>query len=155
MADPAGGRDRSAEPGWIGDGLRFTCTGCGKCCTGASGSVDLSHADVERLARFLHSRVGVFLRTYTRMIHGRRVLVDRRHSSDCVFLNGRSCTVYEARPVQCRTYPWWFGNLHDAESWQEEAAVCEGIGHPNASFVSSAEILEQCWREAENASSPR
>lgn len=29
-------------------------------------------------------------------------------NGDCVFLkDGRQCTVYGARPLQCSTYPWW------------------------------------------------
>jgi Fe-S-cluster containining protein len=140
------------EDHWFRDGLRFKCTGCGKCCTGASGSVYLSQLDLERLAAHFHQPVGAFVRQYTRMNHGRRALVDRPRSSDCIFLNGKSCSVYDARPTQCRTYPWWFSNLRDEESWQEAAELCEGINHPAAPLIPVSQILDQSWLEANNDS---
>ena len=135
--------DAATETPWFVDGLRFTCTGCGKCCTGSTGSVSLTRSDLERLAGFFRQPVARFAQKYTRLNKGRRVLVDRGGTHDCVFLTGRSCSVHEARPTQCRTYPWWAGNLQDADSWAEEAEVCEGISHPSAPVVATAEILEQ------------
>lgn len=142
----------SSEATWFEGGLKFKCTGCGKCCTGSSGYVYLSQLDLERLAGFFKQPVGAFVRTSTQMVNGRRALINRRHSTDCVFLAGRTCTVYDARPVQCRTYPWWSGNLLDPEAWQEAAQVCEGIDHPGAPIISASEIVEQCRTEAENDS---
>jgi Fe-S-cluster containining protein len=135
---------------WFEGGLRFTCTGCGKCCTGSTGSVNLSQADLERLADFFHMPAGAVARKYTRKSNGRRKLVDRAGSDACVFLEGKSCSVYEARPTQCRTYPWWISNIQDRESWEEAAKLCEGINHPAAPVISAAEILDQSRIDAEN-----
>lgn len=140
------------EGAWFADGLRFTCTGCGKCCTGSTGSVSLTRSDLERLAAFFRQPVARFAQKYTRLSKGRRVLNDRGGTHDCVFLTGRSCSVHEARPTQCRTYPWWSGNLQDAESWQDESQVCEGINHPSAPVVPAAEILEQLAIDVANES---
>ena len=144
----------ATENPWFADGLRFKCTGCGKCCTGSSGSVYVSQTDLSRLAAFFKQPVGSFVRTHTRMLHGRRALIDRRHSGDCVFLEGKSCTVYDARPTQCRTYPWWFSNLRDAESWEEARQFCEGIDHPTAPVIPASEILAQSRLESENEFNP-
>jgi Fe-S-cluster containining protein len=116
-----GGEVAGIESSWFGGGLRFKCTGCGACCTGASG------------------------RVYTRVIKGRRALIDQDGSHDCVFLANHACSVYEAQPTQCRTYPWWVMNLQDEESWEEAGKTCEGINHPDAPLILVAEILEQ-WR---------
>jgi uncharacterized protein len=153
--DLSEGHGRLPEDQWFAGGLRFKCTGCGKCCTGASGSVYLSTIDLERLARFFHLPVGGFVRRYTRLIKGRRALLNAPDSHDCVFLANKTCTVYEARPTQCRAYPWWLGNIHDPQSWEEAAAVCEGINHPTASIVPASEILEQCRLDLENESAIR
>jgi uncharacterized protein len=142
--------DRLPEEPWFGGGLRFKCTGCGKCCTGSSGSVSLSKTDLERLAAFFGQPVGAFARKHTRLAKGRRVLNSRPGSNDCVFLNNKNCDVYEARPTQCRTYPWWLTNLHDAEAWQEAAAFCEGINHPAAPIIPASEIVAQCRADIEN-----
>jgi uncharacterized protein len=142
----------AAEQPWYGAGLRFKCTGCGECCTGSSGTVYVSRADSERLANYLRLPVGTFIRRYTRLNKGRRVLVDADTSGDCVFLKNKTCSVYDARPTQCRTYPWWLRNIHDRESWEEAAAACEGINHPGALLVSAEEILEQVQTDRENES---
>jgi Fe-S-cluster containining protein len=137
---------------WFDAGLRFKCTGCGRCCTGSTGSVYVSSADIERLARFLRLPAGRFVRRYTRVNKGRRVLVDAPGSGDCVFLRDKACSVYEARPTQCRTFPWWLTNLQDGESWAEAARTCEGINYPDAALVPASEILEQLQLDVDNES---
>ena len=144
--------EESPAQSWLAGGLRFKCTGCGKCCTGSSGSVHLSQADIDRLADFFHLPAGTFARRYTRAVKGRRVLMDKPDSAECIFLNQKTCSVYEARPTQCRTYPWWLSNIQDEESWREAGELCEGINHPSAVIVPAAEILEQCRIDKQNES---
>ena len=46
----------------------------------------------------------------------------------CIFLGkDNGCKVYEARPVQCRTYPFWPEVVNSRTSWTREAKRCEGI----------------------------
>jgi hypothetical protein len=45
----------------------------------------------------------------------------------CVFLRDKKCSVYDARPTQCRTYPFW-GETTTPLGWLRESARCEGIG---------------------------
>jgi hypothetical protein len=48
---------------------------------------------------------------------------------DCVLLDsGGQCLAYEARPLQCRVWPFWPSNLESPEAWAEAAARCPGIG---------------------------
>ena len=48
-----------------------------------------------------------------------------------MFLSGDparpGCRVYEDRPRQCRTWPFWRGVVHSRERWDEEAADCPGM----------------------------
>lgn len=46
----------------------------------------------------------------------------------CVFFENNRCQIYEARPLQCRTWPFWFGNMRSKAKWLEAAACCPGIG---------------------------
>ena len=47
---------------------------------------------------------------------------------DCTFLRDRQCSIYETRPQQCRTWPFWEENL-DPQVWQDEvASFCPGVG---------------------------
>lgn len=38
------------------------------------------------------------------------------------------CTIYEVRPLQCRTYPFWHQNLINQKIWDKEKDHCPGIG---------------------------
>jgi hypothetical protein len=40
----------------------------------------------------------------------------------------RRCTVYDARPIQCRTWPFWDSNLKRKRDWKETCEVCPGAG---------------------------
>lgn len=45
-----------------------------------------------------------------------------------MFLEGKQCSVYEARPTQCRTWPFWPENM-DAKTWDEDVvSYCPGVG---------------------------
>ncbi|KAJ1430089.1 hypothetical protein B484DRAFT_396069 [Ochromonadaceae sp. CCMP2298] len=48
-------------------------------------------------------------------------------TEQCVFLDddGKRCTVYNARPIQCRTYPWWPNMIANADAWAVEAVLPE------------------------------
>ena len=135
---------------WFSAGLRFQCTGCGKCCTGSPGYVFLSEPDLHRLASHLSLSPEEFARKYTRLVESGHALIDRPGSADCVFLENKQCTVYAARPVQCRTFPWWLDNIREPEDWKEAAERCEGINHPDAPLVPALEIQQQCLTYLDN-----
>lgn len=46
---------------------------------------------------------------------------------DCVLWGENGCLAYEARPVQCSTYPFWPWILESRSSWEEEGKSCKGI----------------------------
>jgi hypothetical protein len=46
----------------------------------------------------------------------------------CVFFAEGKCSVYSARPAQCRTFPFWLKNLRSEEAWNRAAQKCPGIG---------------------------
>ncbi len=135
---------------WFEEGLRFKCTGCGACCTGSPGYVYLSLPDLEKLAQHKGLTNEEFARQYTRLLDGQYALLDKSGSYDCIFLENKRCTVYEVRPVQCRTFPWWLHNLRDPSDWKEAAERCEGINHKEAPIVSSLVIQEQCLTYLDN-----
>jgi Fe-S-cluster containining protein len=54
-------------------------------------------------------------------------LKSKKNVPECVFLSDKKCTIYEVRPTQCRTYPWWPSTLIGEAEWKAEAMRCEGI----------------------------
>jgi Fe-S-cluster containining protein len=116
---------------WYQEGLRFRCTQCGDCCTGAPGYVWVNRQEIAELAAAVGiADVDDFCRRYVRQIGVRRSLKEYANG-DCVFFDNQSrkCQVYSARPRQCRTWPFWDSNLKTAEAWQQTCQVCPGSGH--------------------------
>src|SRR5215210_1702768 len=127
---------------WFKDGLRFQCTQCGDCCTGAPGYVWVNRAEIEALAAKLQMDVQAFEAKYVRKIGARKSLVEYPNG-DCVFFDGidRKCTVYDGRPRQCRTWPFWDSNVKSPETWSRTCEVCPGSGKGN--LVTVEQVLEQ------------
>lgn len=118
----------SKQP-WYHEGLRFECTGCGQCCTGAPGYVWVSAEEIERLAAVVGLGVAQFEEKYVRSVGKRKSLIEFPNG-DCVFYDNRTkrCKVYGARPAQCRTWPFWESNVRTPRAWQETCQACPGCG---------------------------
>ncbi|MDX1946291.1 MAG: YkgJ family cysteine cluster protein [Pirellulaceae bacterium] len=114
---------------WYRDGLRFECTQCGDCCTGAPGYVWVNNEEIEALARLMGLETEVFEDQYVRKVGARKSLKEFP-GGDCVLFDGtaRKCTVYGARPRQCRTWPFWDSNLKSPTAWQQTCEACPGSG---------------------------
>jgi uncharacterized protein len=119
---------------WYADGLKFTCTKCGNCCTGPPGYVWVSRQEAIRLAEFLKLGLEEMVNKYCRIVGNRIALLERvnaRGEHDCIFLREndgkRLCQIYAVRPLQCRTWPFWTGNLSEKEIWDIAAQRCPGM----------------------------
>jgi hypothetical protein len=86
----------------------------------------VTRAEVEALARFLELSSDDFRLRYVRQV-GRRYSLVEKSNGDCVFYD-KGCTVYPARPVQCRTFPFWSENLESRSAWAEASTECPGVG---------------------------
>ncbi len=116
-----------AEP-WFQEGLRFECTGCGKCCTGPPGYVWVNAREIEALARHLSLPLEEFGRRYLRRVRERHSILERANGDCVLYREGKGCTVYPVRPLQCRTFPFWPEHLRDPASWEELKGSCPGAG---------------------------
>lgn len=130
--------ESSSEP-WYKDGLRFRCTQCGNCCTGAPGAVWVSEEEIAAIAEYLGKSVGEVRLMHTRKLLG-RISLREFANGDCEFFDGatRRCKIYPVRPVQCRTWPFWNSNLSSPEMWCQTEKDCPGAGAGD--FVSLEEI---------------
>jgi uncharacterized protein len=113
---------------WYQPGLRFTCTQCGDCCTGAPGFVWVDDAELAAIAEFLGEPIEEVRGLMTRETMRGRTLREKANG-DCVFYEkGKGCTIYPVRPAQCRTWPFWESNVASPETWRETCEVCPGSG---------------------------
>ncbi len=114
---------------WYAGGLRFECQGSSRCCRARKAEetfVFLDRNDRRRLARHLGLATLAFTRDYCDETEGLHHL--RGPGQDCEFLQGGRCSVYEARPRQCRTWPFWRENMVE-RVWREEVTpFCAGVG---------------------------
>lgn len=114
---------------WYREGLRFKCTGCGGCCTGAPGYVWVNRAEVAAMAAALDMDGEQFGKRFLRRVGNRFSLIELA-GGDCVFFDPdlRTCRIYKHRPRQCHTWPFWPSNLRTPETWAEVAQSCPGTG---------------------------
>ncbi|MBA3708757.1 MAG: YkgJ family cysteine cluster protein [Planctomycetes bacterium] len=117
---------------WYDPGLKFSCTNCGNCCTGSPGFTWVDDREIARLAERLGLDEAAFRRRYIREAwrggEQRTSLVDKPNH-DCVFYaRGVGCTVYDDRPKQCRTWPFWKRVVETREDWLDAGRECPGIG---------------------------
>lgn len=116
---------------WYRDGLRFTCTQCGNCCSGEPGYVWATREEIRRISEFLGRTDGWLDRSQLRRV-GLYYSLTEKPGGDCVFLkreDGKAlCSIYPVRPLQCRTWPFWNENLGSAGQWaQVHRDKCPGM----------------------------
>lgn len=120
----------SPDSQFIANGLRFECQGSGKCCSsrGEYGFVYLTKFDRQRFAKFMKMTTSAFTKKYCAKHNGIWHLRSDNEKPDCQFLQKKQCSVYEARPTQCRTWPFW-PEVLNAKSWAKEVTgFCPGVG---------------------------
>lgn len=88
------------------------CESCeGKCCTGESGYIYVTKSEIENIAALLQTDVEEFVQEYL-FKKGYKFSIKERvvgESHECVFYDSKSngCKIYEARPAQCKSFPFW------------------------------------------------
>ena len=114
------------------EGLRFSCKRCSACCRFEAGYVFLSLEDSSRLENHLCLDNEQFLKNYCRWVpldNGKNQLsLKERENFDCIFWSEDGCSAYEARPLQCRAFPFWRSILESKKYWETTAQGCPGIG---------------------------
>lgn len=113
------------EQQWWNEGLPFKCTQCGDCCR-IEGYVWVDDQDIQRLATFLEISPAAFELKYVRQVGRNRSLIEKPNF-ECIFWED-GCSVYPARPPQCKTFPFWPQNLRSSRAWQQVVKECPGCG---------------------------
>ena len=122
-----------AKSKWYDEGIRFQCQGSGKCCQsrGEYGYVYLTEEDASNAAKALGIKKAEFKRKYTMRDDGILCLKEEKGATDCIFLDGHRCDIYEGRPTQCRTWPFW-PEVMNAKSWNKQVVeFCPGVDQGN------------------------
>lgn len=132
------------RPYFFDHGLKFACRRCGACCNGAPGIIYVSACEIDPIAGFLDVGRNVFVE---RCLYPFRDSFSIREDDTgrCIFYEN-GCAIYPVRPLQCRTFPFWFQNLRSPQDWRGVASGCPGIGqgqlHTKAEIMA---ILESAY----------
>jgi uncharacterized protein len=143
---------RRATIASMSQGIQFACQpGCTACCE-QKGYVYLTQDDVERAAAWLGITVAEFQGRYlarTRDLMRLRV----PETANCPFLESGGCAIHPAKPLQCRTFPFWPELLGSRRRWNNAKRYCPGIDQGPLISIAEAEAqaeqLRAAWPEAE------
>ena len=92
------------------------CQRCTACCRWP-GEVQITDAEIARMAAFKSMAEGAFIEQHTRLRADRKglALLDKPNG-ECIFLDGADCSVQPVKPQQCRDFP----NLWNFPGFQKE-----------------------------------
>ena len=117
------------------DGFNFAfdpngCNSCnGNCCIGESGYIWINSNEIQVLALHLNLTVEDLKFRYLNKIGYKysikEVQLAKNNYACCFFdLDKKQCTVYDARPSQCRTFPFWdYFKENEEEVYKECPAI--------------------------------
>ena len=116
-----------------GFSFSFNPTACeecgGKCCTGESGYIWVTPIEMQKIANLLKISVDELKNNFLIKVGYKFSIKEKeldKNNYACWFFDEKTfrCTIYEARPNQCRTFPFWDFFKNNVEVVKKE---CPGI----------------------------
>ena len=117
----------------IGFNFGFDPSGCnscaGNCCIGESGYIWINSQEIQALALYLKISAEELKNRYLNKIEYKYSIKEVKLASNnyaCCFFNldKKQCSVYDARPNQCRTFPFWdYFKENEEEVYKECPAI--------------------------------
>lgn len=88
------------------------CDACkGMCCNGEKGNIWVNKKEITEIAASLAIETQEFIDRYLRKVGYRYSIKELKKDNNyaCLFFDTEKngCGIYEVRPEQCRTYPFW------------------------------------------------
>jgi Fe-S-cluster containining protein len=92
--------------------------------------VRVTEDEAAALAAHLGLDLADFSERHTRLLDDGTTSLTEKPNHECIFWSRtEGCTVYAARPRQCRTWPFWARNLASEAHWRAAARGCPGMDH--------------------------
>ncbi|MDU7070418.1 YkgJ family cysteine cluster protein [Campylobacter ureolyticus] len=100
----------------------------GKCCTGESGYIWINENEIKDLAKYLNLSLDEFKFKYLEKFGVRYSIKESiyKNGYKCTFFDEKklNCSIYEHRPKQCRTFPFW---EYFKKNYNELEKECIGV----------------------------
>ena len=100
----------------------FQCTHCGACCKKETSPVNVTLGDIARISKFLgrppEDIIGkeIKIRPFMDIDSPGRFELELGLPKPCHFWKDGKCSIYKARPLNCRLFPFWlFSHFTDEE----------------------------------------
>lgn len=105
--------------------IQFTCLQCGECCK--VGFIYLKKGEAEKIASHLNLSLREFKKQHTRYLFLQGRVMKWDDNSACPFIKDNKCGIYEARPSQCATWPYWTRLEQSEYELNRAKEYCKGI----------------------------
>ena len=102
------------------------CAKCeGNCCIGESGYIWINAQEIQSFANAFGISVDEFIEKYLFKVGYKFSIKEFEYKHDrfaCIFFDfeKRNCSVYDLRPTQCRTFPFWDYFKNNIQEVQKE-----------------------------------
>ena len=114
------------------------CNSCpAKCCTGASGNIIVNEQEIANISQKLQIDESIFRKDFLRVTEDGALSLREyklgKNNYACALLehDNKKCSIYDVRPTQCRTFPFWseyVGNTELAQLYRKELTdECIGV----------------------------
>jgi len=109
------------------------CDTCaGNCCIGESGNIWINNQEIENLSIHLNIPLEELILNFLEKRGYKYSLKEVQLSKDnyaCIFfdLDKKQCSIYEARPIQCKTFPFWDYFKNNKEEVIKECPAIEEL----------------------------
>ena len=91
----------------------FKCRNCGKCCSAFYAQINVTIGDLIRISGFLNKSIKYILRNFVGINpfgdpeNPTKFCYELGINMPCLLRKNEKCSVYEARPLNCRLFPYW------------------------------------------------
>ena len=93
--------------------MGFKCQHCGECCRNVSAQINLSIADLNRICQFLKCEIEQIMPKIgivPFLSENNNFYYELGLNLPCQFRKNERCTIYPARPLNCRMFPYFILN---------------------------------------------
>jgi len=128
--------------------MKFKCMKCGNCCSDENILITVTHKDLQRLVKHLKCALNdliKFIGFYYGEDLSREKMVTpafltvrgsaflaliKKENGECIFLKNNRCSIYPARPLVCRSFPFVFSVEKGWLKWglATKSGECIGVG---------------------------
>ena len=91
----------------------FKCMNCGKCCNAFYSQINVTIGDLIRISNFLEKPISFILKNFIGINPFGDPEKPTKFSYEiginmpCLLRKNERCSIYEARPLNCRLFPYW------------------------------------------------